>query len=101
MERLTNLSVTTETLMQADHVYETLTLVGRGLMREGYSSVSISTQKLEKDPWDEESTDEIPKDVLSFKVHVILCRLGMTETEAHNAIAQINNAGITFVKEGA
>lgn len=94
--RITSLTVVAEDKGQlTSHIHNTLEVVYRGLIRNGFSATLSST--LSSDVTDKIEDDS--KKMLTFEVHKILCRLGMTETEAHNAIMQINDAGIKFVKE--
>lgn len=100
MERITSLTVTTDHLMSWDDIYNELQGTARRLVREYDNSIDInlSSHRVHEDPFDDGVVDDSKK-ILSFKVHTILCRLGMTETEAHTAISEIHDADIVFVKK--
>lgn len=93
IEILTILSVTSDNSLDAGVVYETISRLGLDYVRLGYPAVNVSSHRINEEVVDDSSN------LLSYRVHDILCRLGMTETEAHNAIMQIHEAGIKFVKD--
>lgn len=43
-------------------------------------------------------SDQESEHMTTFTVHKVLCQLGMTETEAHNAIMEIHKKGIDFIR---
>lgn len=60
-------------------------------VHEYNTSISVFTVNFETEM---ETSDRVAE----FKAHEILCRWGMTETEAHNAIASMRQAGLRISK---
>ncbi len=84
----------------ADEVYLEMSDRCRDFLRRtDIEAADVRFLRVDEDPFDDPEVVDDSKKVLSFTVHTILCRLGMTETEAHTAISEIHEAGIIFAKK--
>lgn len=99
-KRIISLSAVTNSGFATDEIQQVFSQTQRELIRHtDIENVTVSVSRIDEDPFDDPEVVDDSKKVLSFRVHEILTRLGMTETEAHTAISEIHEAGIIFAKK--